>query len=135
MSCLIAWKTARKWRSYFCSSASIRAASSAWAASIDRSRTKARMISTFTAMARGLLSTLDSMATPCSVNAYGRVRRPPWPRELEVTMCDLKSASSAAVSRNMKSAGKRARFRRTAWFKALVFTRYNDASVASSNTF
>jgi hypothetical protein len=34
-----------------------------------RSRTKARMISMLAATARLLLSTLDSMATPCSVNA------------------------------------------------------------------
>jgi hypothetical protein len=36
---------------------------------IERSRTKARMISMFTAMARGLRSTEDSIATPCSVKA------------------------------------------------------------------
>jgi hypothetical protein len=37
--------------------------------SICRSRTNARMISMFTATARSLLSTLESMATPCSVKA------------------------------------------------------------------
>ena len=36
-----------------------------------RIRTNDRMISMFTAMARSLLSTDDSIATPCSVNAYG----------------------------------------------------------------
>ena len=36
-----------------------------------RIRTNDRMISMFTAMARSLLSTEDSIATPCSVNAYG----------------------------------------------------------------
>jgi hypothetical protein len=44
-------------------------ASSAWEARICRSRTKARMISTLTSTARRLRSTLESMATPCSVNA------------------------------------------------------------------
>jgi hypothetical protein len=34
-------------------------------------RTKARMIWTLTAIARRLLSTDESMATPCSVKAYG----------------------------------------------------------------
>ncbi len=34
-----------------------------------RTRTKVRMISMFTAMARGLSSTEDNMATPCSVKA------------------------------------------------------------------
>jgi hypothetical protein len=34
-------------------------------------RTSDRIISMFTAMARSLLSTEDSIATPCSVNAYG----------------------------------------------------------------
>ena len=32
-------------------------------------RTKVRMISMFTATARGLVSTEDSIATPCSVKA------------------------------------------------------------------
>jgi len=41
---------------------------------MPRSLTKARMISTVTAMARGLLSTLESMATPCPVKAYGKLR-------------------------------------------------------------
>jgi len=40
--------------------------------SAARMRTKARMISMFTAMARGLLRMLESMATPCSVKTSGR---------------------------------------------------------------
>ena len=39
------------------------------AAIISRSRTKVRMISMLTAVARGLLSTKESIATPCSVKA------------------------------------------------------------------
>ncbi len=54
--------------SYRCSSSSSRAARSACSASIRRSRTKARMIATLTIAARRLRSTLESMATPCSVN-------------------------------------------------------------------
>jgi hypothetical protein len=34
------------------------------------------------------------MATPCSVNTYGRYRRPPRPA-FEVTNCDLKAAASS----------------------------------------
>ena len=62
---------------------------------ICRSRTNARMISIFTRIARGLFSTLESIATPCSVNAKGEYLRPP---QLEVTICDLKSATSWLVS-------------------------------------
>jgi len=36
---------------------------------VSRSRTNARMIAILTAIARSLLRTLESMATPCSVNA------------------------------------------------------------------
>ena len=46
------------------------------------------MIAMLTAMARVLRRTDDSIATPCSENAYGLVRRPPQlstPAELEVT--------------------------------------------------
>jgi hypothetical protein len=44
------------------------------------------MISTFTRTARGLRSTLDRIATPCSVNAYREARR--RPPQLEITICD-----------------------------------------------
>jgi hypothetical protein len=77
-----------------------------------RNCTNARMISTFTRIACRLRNTLDNIATPCSVNAYGSVRRPP--HELEITVCDLKFVNSRALTRNMKSAGKRARFLFTA---------------------
>ncbi len=40
-----------------------------------RSRTNARMISILTLIARSLRSTLESIATPCSVNTHGGVRR------------------------------------------------------------
>jgi hypothetical protein len=35
--------------------------------------------------ARSLANTAESIATPCSVNAYGKWRRPP---QLEVAICD-----------------------------------------------
>jgi hypothetical protein len=54
-----------------------------------------RMISTLTRTARSLRRTLDNMATPCSVNAYGRRLRPP--RLFEVTICDLKRVTSWGV--------------------------------------
>ena len=72
------------------------------------------MIWTLTTMARGLRKTLESMATPCSVNAYGRYLRCD-PRPLsKITICDLKDTASCMCSRNMKSAGKRSRLRLTA---------------------
>jgi hypothetical protein len=64
--------------------------------------------------ARGLRRMLESIATPCSVKAYGRLRRPPRRRVFEVTDCDLNLFASTAVIRNMKSDGKRLRFRSTA---------------------
>src|SRR5659263_119377 len=66
--------------------------------------TKARMMETFTSIARALFRTLDSMATPCSVKAVGVDRR--RPPQLEVTDCDFKKSASSAVSQNMKSSGK-----------------------------
>jgi hypothetical protein len=44
-----------------------RSARSLCVARICRSRTKARMMAMFTAIARSLFKTVDSMATPCSV--------------------------------------------------------------------
>jgi hypothetical protein len=63
------------------------------------------MIATFTWTARPLRRTLESMATPCSVNAYGRYRRPPRP-VFEVANCNLKASASSAVSRRRKSSGQ-----------------------------
>src|SRR5947199_10313765 len=99
----------------------------------SRSFTNTRMISMFAAIARGLRSTLDSIATPCSVKAYGRYRRPP--RDFEVTDCDLKRVASSGVSPKRKSAGKGPEFRLTGWTSAFVRTPYRVASSASSNTF
>ena len=65
---------------------------------MSRSLTKARMISMLTAMARGLLNTVESIATPCSVKANGAYRRPPRPGLFEITDCDLKDSSSSVAS-------------------------------------
>jgi hypothetical protein len=62
----------------------------------------------FTAMARSLRSTPESIAIPCSVKTRGRLRRPPCP-PLDITNCDFKRLNSSVDSRNMKSAGKRFR--------------------------
>lgn len=62
-----------------------------------RSRTNARMISMFTRTAVGDLSTLDSMATPCSVKTRGRVRRPPRP-VFDIAICDIKDVNSCWLS-------------------------------------
>ena len=64
--------------SYFDSSSSSRWRRSEYSACIRRSRTNVRTISMLTAIARGLFSTLDSIATPCSVKASGvDLLRPP----------------------------------------------------------
>lgn len=69
MSWRMASKTTVNWPSYFFSSAASLRPRSSTDAAMARSFTNARMISTLTAMARGLRRTLDSMATPCSVKA------------------------------------------------------------------
>lgn len=74
-------------------------------------RTKARMISMFTMIARRLFRTDESIATPCSVNADGGYRRPP---QLEVTKGDLKSVTSCFDNWDMKSARNRSALRLTA---------------------
>ncbi len=60
------------------------------------------MILMLTAIACLLFSTLDNMATPCSVNAIGKYLSPP---QLEVTICDLKLRNSFLFNLNMKSFG------------------------------
>lgn len=69
----------------------------------------------------------ESIATPCSVNAYGDTRLPPRPLGFEITSCDCKAAISCAVRRYTKSAGNLLRFRFTAWFSRLVVVPYNFA--------
>ena len=69
MSFRIALKTTLNRASYFRSNVFSFCANSACAMTSLRRRTKARMISMLAAIARLLLSTLDSIATPCSVNA------------------------------------------------------------------
>lgn len=91
------------------------------------------MISMFTRIAVGERSTLESIATPCSVKTQGRYRGPPRP-SFEVTNCDLKSVSSCAVRRNAKSFGKRSRLRPTAWFRTFVGTAYSSDKSESSIT-
>ena len=55
-------------------------------------------------MAFGDLKILAAITVPCSVNAYGRVRRPPRP-DFDIANCDVKVAVSSRVSWNMKSSG------------------------------
>ena len=76
-----------------------------------RSWTKVRMMAMLTSAARGERSTLESMATPCSVKAMGGWRSP-WRSDLEITFCDLQFSSSSLLRTNMKSSGKRSLFRR-----------------------
>ena len=117
--------------------------SSSFVSSICLSLTNARMMAMFTSIACSLLSTVDSIATPCSVKARGRWRRPPCPvlevancnlksdleiancdlkLRFEVTNCDLKDSASFFVSRNMKSSGNRFPLRVTRSLRRLVVT-------------
>ena len=91
ISCRIASNTILNRRSYLSSSSSSRRESSTFEASIWRSLTKALMISMLTETARLLRSTLESMATPCSVNAVTRLEN--FSLE-DVTICDIPSISS-----------------------------------------
>src|SRR5688572_1264018 len=50
------------------------------------------MISMFTCTARGVRSTVDSIATPCSANAYGRYFRWRLRPASKVTDCDLRQS-------------------------------------------
>ena len=113
MSWRSASKTTLNWASYFCSSASSFRASASFEVSRPRSRTKVRMISMLTRTARRLWRTLDNMATPSCVNAYGRYFRCSPRPGFKVANCDLKTLASVAVSLNMKSPGKRRAFRLT----------------------
>lgn len=69
------------------------------------------MMAMFTSTARELRSTLESIATLCSVKANGREseRRYFWD---VVTICDLIASSSSLVSWKTKSSGKRFLFLR-----------------------
>src|SRR5260370_39509307 len=71
-------------------------------------------------LARRLLRTVDSIATPCSVNTLGMCLRPP--HDLEVPNWNLKFSRSTGVSTNEKSAGKREAFLETALFRIFVST-------------
>ena len=91
-NCLIASNTILKFSSYFFSMDSIFFFNSSCVDSICRSLVNALMISILTPMALSLLSTLDSMATPCSVNAKGKYFE--CCPLFKVTICDLKGFSS-----------------------------------------
>ena len=95
-------------------------------------RKRARMISTLAAIARGLFRTPESIATPCSVKAYGAYRLPPRP--FEITICDLKDSASAGLRRNLKSPGNRSGFRFTDCTRTRVSTPYSAASSVSRRT-
>jgi len=119
ISSRMASNTTLNCRSYLCSrSASLRA-SSTLVASMSRSATKVRMIWMLTRTARSLRSTLESIATPCSVKTRGGVRVPP---QLALPEWNLKSSNSALLSLNMKSSGNRLMFRSTALLRLPVAT-------------
>jgi hypothetical protein len=70
------------------SSFSILAAKSRLAATISRNFTNARTTRMLISTARWLRRTAESIATPCSVKAYGNFRRPP---QLDLANCNIKS--------------------------------------------
>jgi len=119
ISSRIASKTALNCVSYLLSSLSSHAAKSLFAEIISLSFTKARIIMMFTATARALLSTPESMAIPCSVKQSGAYR---ILRFDAVTDCDRIRLDSDTESRNMKSGGNLRLFLLTAWLKAFVDT-------------
>jgi hypothetical protein len=65
-----------------------------------------------TSTAERLFSTVAAVIAPCSVKANGSLRRPPR-RGFDVAICIIKREFSAAVTSNMKSAGKRSVLRLT----------------------
>jgi hypothetical protein len=63
------------------------------------------MMAILTCTARSLVSTLEGIATPYSVNAKGGFLTPIRSR-LDITICDFQSSISSVVSWNMKSGGE-----------------------------
>ena len=108
-------------RLYASSNSSILSASSRFAATISRKRTKARTTKTLIATADSELSTVAAMIAPCSVKAYGKERLPPRPI-FEVANCDIKDLFSREESWNMKSAGNFWRLRFACSFKRFTDT-------------
>ncbi len=97
-----------------------------------RIATNASMILMLTLTAVGLLSTEDSIATPCSVNTYGRYLRC-FPRSaFKVANCDLKHSS--IVSWNIKLSGNLSLLRTTCSLRRFVSTPYSRAKSLSSMT-
>lgn len=74
-------------------------------------------------------------SAPCSVNAWGRYFRC-FPRPgFEVAIRDLKNPTSAGLSSNMKSLGKRSMFQPTCSFSRLGAAPQRDTKSLSSRTF
>src|SRR4030042_289626 len=84
-------------------------------------------------MAFGDLKIWPAITVPCSVNACGRVPRPPR-LDFDIAICDVKQAASSPVSWNIKSSGNRLRLRLTASLKRKVGTPYRAARSRSKIT-
>ena len=101
MSWRMASNTTLNCASYFLSKSLNFRARCAFDASICRSQTKVRIISLFTCTGLLLRSTLECLATRCSVKANGGWRRPPqseldiavYDFKFKVTICDLHPAA------------------------------------------
>lgn len=127
------WSVSAMWvanSNWWCSMTSRRWKTKALVAKKCRIEVNARIIRMLASIAIGERNMPLNIATPFSVKANGSFRVPPQPESglfslsfpLDVTNCDFKFSNSVFVSRNMKSSGKRDRFRFTAWFKVLVST-------------
>ncbi len=79
-----------------------------------QSETKLRMIAILISIALSLFNTLDSIATPCSVNAKGLA--PPNLLFDGITDCETKLFISFSLNSNMKSSENLLLFLRTACF-------------------
>ena len=125
LNCRIASNTDLNLASYLFSSSSSLRANSLCVERIMRSLTNARITEMLTSMARSEWRTVESMATPCSVNTKGLYCVPPR-LSFEVAFCDLKTLNSFLLSSNIKSGGKRFLFRRICSLSLRVGTPSND---------
>ena len=98
----------------------------------SRTCTKARMMAMLAAMATSLFYNPESIATPCSVKAYGRADLGLFD---VITICDESVIHSSSVNWNIKSGGNLLRFLLTDWFSTRVSTWYSLAKSKSNITF
>ena len=104
--------------------------SSLWRA--RRSTLARSSFNSLAAMATSLFYNPESIATPCSVKAYGRADLGLFD---VITICDESVIHSSSVNWNIKSGGNLLRFLLTDWFSTRVSTWYSLAKSKSNITF